>query len=62
MPITVIMDLQAIYPEWMRVKFLRDAMDAYLKMARDPIVAGSLNLIGHPLEFLWLKSFFVLEG
>jgi len=59
-PITIFANFQALFLD-SRPEFMENMTDWYLESSKDPIMAVLLGLHGSSLEFLWLRTFFVLE-
>jgi len=58
-PATVLLDVQAISPQHLIPKVLRDASDWYIDFSADPLVSGAFH--GGP-EFNWFRAFLYLEA
>ena len=58
-PATVFLDVQAISPQHLFPKILRDASDWYIDFSGDPLIIGAFH--GGP-EFNWFRSFLYLEA
>jgi len=58
-PATLLLDVQAIYPQHLVPKILRDASEWYITFSGDPLIEGAFH--GGP-EFNWFRSFLYLEA
>lgn len=58
-PATVLLDMQAIIPQNLAPKVLRDASEWYISFSGDPLIAGAFH--GGP-EWNWFRSFLYLEA
>ena len=58
-PATVFLDVQAISPQHLFPKILRDASEWYIEFSGDPLIIGAFH--GGP-EFNWFRSFLYLEA
>jgi hypothetical protein len=58
-PSTVLLDIQAIYPQHLVPEVLRDASEWYIAFSGDPLIRGAFY--GGP-EFNWFRAFLYLEA
>ncbi|KAF9646225.1 hypothetical protein BDM02DRAFT_271958 [Thelephora ganbajun] len=58
-PATVLLDMQAICPQHLIPKILRDASEWYITFSGDPLIRGAFH--GGP-EFNWFRAFLYLEA
>ncbi|KZV63581.1 hypothetical protein PENSPDRAFT_657202 [Peniophora sp. CONT] len=61
-PVTLLLDLQSIYPAAITPAWFRAIPVWYVGFSNDPLIAGAMGLVkSTPTEFAWLKSFMWLE-
>ena len=58
-PATVLLDVQAIYPQHLVPKILRDASEWYISFSGDPLIDGAFH---GGQEFNWFRAFLYLEA
>ncbi|KAJ3507397.1 hypothetical protein NLJ89_g6328 [Agrocybe chaxingu] len=62
LPASLIIDLQYIYPPSLVPGLLRNAVDTYIFMSRDPLIGGVFEAFGDSTHLIWFKTFLVLEA
>ncbi|KZT59877.1 hypothetical protein CALCODRAFT_515788 [Calocera cornea HHB12733] len=53
LPISLCLDMQHIYPEYLVPEQLKSIYTHWLELSSDPITLGGLGLIGHPGQYTW---------
>jgi len=61
-PVTLLIDCQAIWPKQIVPKALQALPPWYVSMSGDPILGGVMGINGNESAFAWLKSFMYLEA
>lgn len=61
-PCTLLVDLQALYPQWLIPGWMQDLASWYFSTYGDPVLSGGMGLHSRPVDVVWLRSFFYLEG
>ncbi|KAL5512954.1 hypothetical protein ACEPAH_3352 [Sanghuangporus vaninii] len=61
-PVTLLLDIQALYPHQYVPEQLRSLINWYLQWSADPVMAGVFGLNGPPALWVWFKSFLILEA
>ena len=55
------MDLQALYPSHVLPTFISSLPRLYVNMSSDPLIGGAMGYFGAPQNYVWFKSFLLLE-
>jgi len=58
-PATLLLDVQAIYPQHLVPKVLRDASEWYIAFSGDPLIKGAFH---GGQEYNWFRAFLYLEA
>jgi len=61
-PVTLLIDCQAIWPKQIVPKTLQALPPWYVGMSGDPILGGVMGINGNESAFAWLRSFIYLEA
>ncbi|KAJ3543229.1 hypothetical protein NM688_g5883 [Phlebia brevispora] len=62
LPATLLVDLQAIYPTSLTPSLIAKIPEFYVGMSRDPLIGGAMGYFGEPANYVWFKSFLLLEA
>ncbi|KAF8586343.1 hypothetical protein K439DRAFT_1652632 [Ramaria rubella] len=60
-PATLLIDLQALYPQTLAPGFAKNIVSFYISLSGDPLIAGANHYYGESYEFAWFRSFLWLE-
>ncbi|KAI0076612.1 hypothetical protein K474DRAFT_1691295 [Panus rudis PR-1116 ss-1] len=62
LPSTLLVDLQAIYPHGLLPGIITKLPELYINLSSDPLIGGAMGYFGVPENYLWFKSFLLLEA
>ncbi|KAF8500516.1 transmembrane protein 6/97 [Gautieria morchelliformis] len=60
-PATLLIDVQALYPQSLVPEFTKKFISFYVSMSGDPLIAGANHFYGSDHVFTWFRSFLWLE-
>lgn len=61
-PATLLVDLQALYPSSITPKLIATLPQTYVAMSRDPLIGGAMGYFGKAENYVWFRSFLLLEA
>lgn len=59
---TVLVDLQVVYPPTMVPAFMKAITTYYMSEYNDPLIGGVSGYFGETNNFIWFKTFILLEA
>ncbi|EMD38811.1 hypothetical protein CERSUDRAFT_133352 [Gelatoporia subvermispora B] len=62
LPATLLVDLQALYPAHLVPPLIAKIPGFYISMSNDPLIGGAMGLLGKGDQFVWFKTFLLLEA
>jgi len=57
--LVVLVDLQPLYPAWLKLGPPKRLMEYYIGISNDPLTLG---LMGRSRHYIWFRSFLFLEA
>ncbi|CAL1715502.1 unnamed protein product [Somion occarium] len=61
-PNTLLVDLQALYPSHLLPGSIANLPKLYVNLSSDPLIGGAMGYFGLPDDYVWFKSFLLLEA